>query len=304
MIGACNDGATTARGEAGRSAVSATSIAIAGATASNGAADASGLLDWKRGLEVLREAKVAGVQLTPELLELLLSKVQPGNSRKVSYEMGVRWWKILRVCVVGSMWVDLLFFRRLVCYAFKIVLVVLYYIHSPHVLPHALCLICLAAFLFDFVSKTRGTRFFKRVVCFPLFARPHGTLNRPRKFTSNIPSFFGRVVSRSAPLGVTLGQLGSVRGFRFSGLASYAGDGRRYALEGGSSLGRSSPLGRYGSEEWAECIFDCVAQFFFSLLFFYFLSRHESVVSSAALRRTASFRGRELLGSCCTEDVR
>ncbi|CAN0243461.1 unnamed protein product, partial [Laminaria digitata] len=42
-------------------------------------------LDWRKGLEVLREAKLAGVEISPALLLLLLSRVPPGNSRKISH---------------------------------------------------------------------------------------------------------------------------------------------------------------------------------------------------------------------------
>lgn len=52
------------------------------ASASSGDA-CSSQLDWKRSLQVLREAKLAGVQLTTELMVLLLCNVPSGNSRKV-----------------------------------------------------------------------------------------------------------------------------------------------------------------------------------------------------------------------------
>lgn len=42
-----------------------------------------GRLDWKRCLEVLKEAHLAGVEVQPGLMVLLLSRVPAGNTRKV-----------------------------------------------------------------------------------------------------------------------------------------------------------------------------------------------------------------------------
>lgn len=56
-------------------------------TRGDGGTRSGGHLSWTRGLDILRESKLAGVRLTPELLVLLLSKVPPGNSRKVSFHL-------------------------------------------------------------------------------------------------------------------------------------------------------------------------------------------------------------------------
>ncbi|CAN0002286.1 unnamed protein product [Ectocarpus sp. 4 AP-2014] len=41
-------------------------------------------LDWRRALEVMKEAHLAGVEVRPDLMALVLSKVPVGNSRKIS----------------------------------------------------------------------------------------------------------------------------------------------------------------------------------------------------------------------------
>ncbi|CBJ30481.1 expressed unknown protein [Ectocarpus siliculosus] len=41
-------------------------------------------LDWRRALEVIKEAHLAGVEVRPDLMALVLSKVPVGNSRKIS----------------------------------------------------------------------------------------------------------------------------------------------------------------------------------------------------------------------------
>lgn len=40
-------------------------------------------VNWRQGLDVLREAKSVGVKLSPEVMVVLLSRIPPGNSRKV-----------------------------------------------------------------------------------------------------------------------------------------------------------------------------------------------------------------------------
>lgn len=42
-----------------------------------------GYVSWRQGLDILREAKSVGVKLSPEVMVVLLSRIPPGNSRKV-----------------------------------------------------------------------------------------------------------------------------------------------------------------------------------------------------------------------------
>lgn len=46
-----------------------------------------GRLDWRRCLEILKEAHLAGVEIRPDLMVLVLSRVPPGNTRKVGGPM-------------------------------------------------------------------------------------------------------------------------------------------------------------------------------------------------------------------------
>lgn len=78
LVGACAGGAGEQRPLASSSALS-----TATSTPSAVIGDASGQIDWIRVLDVLREAKLAGVELAPDVLVALLSKIPPGNSRKV-----------------------------------------------------------------------------------------------------------------------------------------------------------------------------------------------------------------------------
>lgn len=57
--------------------------ATAAAAAISARAKGGGQLDWKRGLEILKEAHNAGVVVTSDLMVMVLSKAPMGNSRKV-----------------------------------------------------------------------------------------------------------------------------------------------------------------------------------------------------------------------------
>ena len=61
-----------------------TSNAAAAAATMAVGAEGGGRLDWRRGLEILKEAHNAGVVVHPDLMMIVLSKAPMGNSRKVS----------------------------------------------------------------------------------------------------------------------------------------------------------------------------------------------------------------------------
>ena len=61
------------------------SAAAAAATMAVGT-EGGGRLDWRRGLEILKEAHNAGVVVHPDLMVIVLSKAPMGNSRKVNYQ--------------------------------------------------------------------------------------------------------------------------------------------------------------------------------------------------------------------------
>ncbi|CAN0479337.1 unnamed protein product, partial [Ectocarpus sp. 8 AP-2014] len=64
------------------SSISQARVSASGAGAESPLPDCR--LDWRRALEVMKEAHLAGVEIRPDLMVLVLSKVPVGNSRKIS----------------------------------------------------------------------------------------------------------------------------------------------------------------------------------------------------------------------------
>ncbi|CAM9591430.1 unnamed protein product [Pylaiella littoralis] len=88
---------TAAAAAAAAAAASAANIAGAGVGVSVGVGvdkPHDEQLNWRRTLEILKEARLAGVEIHPDLMVLVLSKAPVGNSRKVSHLVSAQGSKI------------------------------------------------------------------------------------------------------------------------------------------------------------------------------------------------------------------